>query len=106
LASGVPVISAAAGGPLDLVRHRDNGWLWSGRDPAVLAAQVAGLRENRIELTGVAQRTRSSVVGRNWSRLGDELLGHYRDVLMARSAERRPRGGAGATPIRAAKRAS
>lgn len=104
LASGVPVLSAAAGGPLDLVRHRDNGWLWSGRDPAVLAAQVAGLRENRIELTGVAQRTRSSVVGRNWSRLGDELLGHYRDVLTARSAERRPRNGAGATPIRTAKR--
>jgi phosphatidylinositol alpha 1,6-mannosyltransferase len=81
LASGVPVVAAAAGGPLDLVRHRENGWLWSGDDPTVLAAQVATLRRDRRELTAVAQRTRPSVVARTWARIGDELIGHYRSVI-------------------------
>jgi len=86
LASGVPVVAAAAGGPLDLVRHGENGWLWSGDDPTVLAAQIATLRRDRRELTAVAQRTRSSVVTRTWARIGDELIGHYRSVIGNRIA--------------------
>jgi phosphatidylinositol alpha 1,6-mannosyltransferase len=86
LASGVPVVAAAAGGPLDLVRHGENGWLWSGDDPTVLAAQIATLRRDRRELTAVAQRTRSSVVARTWARIGDELIGHYGSVIGNRTA--------------------
>src|SRR5664279_4466647 len=37
LCAGIPVITAAAGGPLELVRHGENGWLWAGDDPAILA---------------------------------------------------------------------
>jgi len=84
LASGVPVIAAAAGGPLDLVRHRENGFLWAGDDSTVLAAQVAALRNDRAQLTAVAQRTRSSVAHRTWATIGDELIDHYRDVIRAR----------------------
>src|SRR5664279_2754246 len=39
LCSGVPVVTVAAGGPLDLVRHGENGWLWAGDDPRLLAAR-------------------------------------------------------------------
>jgi phosphatidylinositol alpha 1,6-mannosyltransferase len=100
LAAGVPVLTAAAGGPLDLVRHGENGWLWSGDDPAVLAAQVAILRSNRRELTAVAQRTRPSVVARTWTRLGDELIGHYGNVIAARSVH----SGRDVTPIKTSRR--
>jgi phosphatidylinositol alpha 1,6-mannosyltransferase len=100
LASGVPVVAAAAGGPLDLVRHGDNGWLWAGDDPTVLAAQIATIRQDRRELTAVAQRTRPSVVGRTWARIGDELITHYQRVMVARELGV-PVAGSDVVPIKA-----
>lgn len=88
LSAGVPVVTAAAGGPLDLVRHGENGWLWAGDDPRLLAALVAGLRDDRAALAAVAARTRASVAGRSWGRLTDQLVGHYATAIAAR--RRRP----------------
>jgi len=76
LAAGVPAVVAASGGPLDLVRHRENGWLWAGGDPRVLAAMVAGLRDDRDALAAAAARARASVEGRTWGRVGDDLIAH------------------------------
>lgn len=90
LACGVPVIAAAAGGPLDLVRHRDNGWLWAGDDPQVLAAQVASLRDDRAQLAQAARRSRASVASRTWTVIGDELIAHYRSVLKTSRSSRPP----------------
>lgn len=90
LCAGVPVITAAAGGPLDLVRHGENGWLWGGGDPEVLAAQVEAVREDRPGLAEVQSRTRSSVVGRTWSRITDELIGHYQWAIDRRVTIARP----------------
>jgi phosphatidylinositol alpha 1,6-mannosyltransferase len=103
LASGVPVVAAAAGGPLDLVRHGENGWLWSGDDPTVLAAQVATLHRDRRNLAAVAQRTRPSVVGRTWARIGDELIGHYRTVIDNRATGTPTQTASEVIPIKAAR---
>jgi phosphatidylinositol alpha 1,6-mannosyltransferase len=81
LCAGVPVVATASGGPLDLVRHGDNGLLWAGEDPEVLRAQVIGLRDDRAGLAALAGRARPSVVHRTWSRVTDELLGHYRRAI-------------------------
>jgi phosphatidylinositol alpha 1,6-mannosyltransferase len=81
LSAGVPVIAAAAGGPLDLVRHGDNGWLWAGGDEHLLAAQVAAVRDDPGEHARVAARTTASVAGRTWGRVTDQLLNHYRRVI-------------------------
>ena len=81
LASGVPVIAAAAGGPLDLVRHGETGWLWPGADPGLLRDQVASLAADPALRAEMGARARSSVLDRGWDRIGDELLGHYRSVL-------------------------
>ncbi|MEI4274168.1 glycosyltransferase family 1 protein [Klenkia sp. LSe6-5] len=81
LAAGVPALVAASGGPLDLVRHGENGWLWAGDDPHVLAAMAAGLRDDPLALRAAATRARASVAHRTWGRLGDELIGHYDRVL-------------------------
>ncbi|WP_369139109.1 glycosyltransferase family 4 protein [Modestobacter versicolor] len=80
LAAGVPAVVAASGGPLDLVRHRENGWLWAGDDPQVLAALVAGLRDDPAARSAAAARARPSVAGRTWGRIGDELIGHLQRV--------------------------
>src|ERR1700761_5823107 len=64
LCAGVPVVTVAAGGPLDLGRHGENGWLWAGDDPAVLAAQVAAVRDDPAGRAEVTARTRPGVVGR------------------------------------------
>lgn len=80
LAAGVPAVVAASGGPLDLVRHGQNGWLWAGDDPHLLAAMVAGLRDDPATLRAAADRARPSVAERTWGRIGDELIGHLRHV--------------------------
>jgi phosphatidylinositol alpha 1,6-mannosyltransferase len=81
LASGVPVVAPAAGGPLDLVRHGENGWLWPGGDPGLLADQVASLLADPALRETMRLRARASVLGRSWRSIGDELFGHYRSVL-------------------------
>jgi len=80
LAAGVPAVVAASGGPLDLVRHRENGWLWAGDDPQVLAAMVSGLRDDRAALRAAAERARASVAGRTWGRVGDDLIAHLQGL--------------------------
>jgi phosphatidylinositol alpha 1,6-mannosyltransferase len=89
LCAGVPVIATAAGGPLDLVRHGVNGWLWAGDDPYLLAAQVAAVRDDPEALRVARDHARPSVVARSWSRVTDQLIGYYRRVIRAR-ADARP----------------
>ncbi|WP_220036075.1 glycosyltransferase family 4 protein [Modestobacter versicolor] len=83
LAAGVPAVVAASGGPLDLVRHRENGWLWAGDDPQVLAATVARLRVDPAAVRAAAALARPSVESRTWGRVGDELIGHLQRLRHA-----------------------
>jgi glycosyltransferase involved in cell wall biosynthesis len=58
MASGVPVITTSAGGPLDIVRSGKDGVLIPPRNPVALAAavrQLAGNRQGRIEMTRSAR---------------------------------------------------
>jgi phosphatidylinositol alpha 1,6-mannosyltransferase len=89
LSSGVPVVTAARGGPLDLVRHGENGWLWAGDDPRELAALVVSIREDQTQLAAMRSRARASVAGRSWQRATDQVLVHYDNVL---SSHRKPSG--------------
>jgi phosphatidylinositol alpha 1,6-mannosyltransferase len=84
LCAGVPVVAAAAGGPLDLVRPGENGLLWHGDDPADLAALVAMLRDDPVQRARLAFRARPSVVRRTWASVTTELVGHYTGVIDAR----------------------
>ena len=86
LSSGVPVIAAAAGGPLDLVHDQRNGLLWHGDDTKQLAALVESLRDDRYQLARLAFQARPSVVRRTWERVTQELLDHYASVARTRRA--------------------
>jgi phosphatidylinositol alpha 1,6-mannosyltransferase len=84
MASGVPVVAPAAGGPLDLVAHGRTGLLVPPHDADAVRDAVRSLAadpERRITFGATA---RATVEGRTWAAVGDQLIGHYADVLAAR----------------------
>lgn len=91
-ASGVPVIAPDAGGPKDLVTVGVNGELltvdtFTGELPGAVDRWIGDNR--REELSGVC---RSSVEGKTWRSLCEQLLGHYAAVAGT------PRGSVNSTP--------
>jgi phosphatidylinositol alpha 1,6-mannosyltransferase len=83
LASGVPVVAPAAGGPLDTVRHGDNGFLYPPSQPALIGEAVRQLTEDHVLRRDMGRRARQSVLGRDWDSVGDELMDHYHRVIGA-----------------------
>lgn len=81
MASGVPVIGPAAGGPLDLVAHHRTGLLVPPRDGAAVARAVAALAAEPARRAAYGQAGRSEVTARTWEAVGDLLLRHYAEVL-------------------------
>jgi phosphatidylinositol alpha 1,6-mannosyltransferase len=81
LAAGVPVVAPAAGGPIDLVRHGVNGWLFPSGRPDLLRGAVAELAADGAARATMGRAARASVEGRTWPELSDELLGHYERLL-------------------------
>lgn len=83
MASGVPVIAPARGGPLDLVDHSRTGWLYAPGD-------VAGLRDRALDLLGddakrraFAQAARAEVESRTWRGVCSQLVGYYAQAIAA-----------------------
>ncbi|MFE3495957.1 glycosyltransferase family 4 protein [Streptomyces sp. NPDC059175] len=86
MASGVPVIAPAAGGPLDLVDHGRTGLLVPPRDPRSVRDAAAALIADPARRESYGRSGRSTVEGRTWDVVGDQLLGHYDEVLTRRTA--------------------
>jgi phosphatidylinositol alpha 1,6-mannosyltransferase len=82
-ASGLPVVAPAAGGPLDLVRDGVTGFLVRPDDAAALTCAVGTLAADPALRAAQGQAGRQMVLGRTWSALCDELIGHYADILSA-----------------------
>jgi phosphatidylinositol alpha 1,6-mannosyltransferase len=81
MASGVPVVAPAAGGPLDLVQPGRTGMLYDPDSIEGLRASVGHLAHQPELRTAYGRRARGTVLDRTWQRVGDELLGHYEDLL-------------------------
>ncbi|MFF5976018.1 glycosyltransferase family 4 protein [Streptomyces sp. NPDC012769] len=86
MAAGVPVVAPAAGGPLDLVVHRHTGLLVPPEDPDALRDAVSSLTGAPALRAAYGRAARAAVERRTWEAVGDELIGHYGDVLRARTA--------------------
>lgn len=83
LASGVPVVAPAAGGPLDLVKHGHNGFLFPPGDSRQMAEAVRTLVADQALRQRLGQAAAESVAPRTWPALVDQLEGWYRHVLAA-----------------------
>lgn len=88
-ASGLSVVAPRAGGPIDLIGHGEDGYLF---DPE--SSGDAHLRECVARLVGdqdlrarMGEAGRRRVLDRSWERICDELLGHYGDVIAKRRGE-------------------
>ncbi|MGW2422543.1 glycosyltransferase family 4 protein [Streptomyces sp. NPDC001709] len=84
MASGVPVVAPAAGGPLDLVAHGRTGYLVPPRDADAVREAVRELAAAPARRTAFGAAARAMVEGRTWAAVGDQLIAHYGDVLAAR----------------------
>ncbi len=81
LASGVPVVAPAAGGPLDLVQHGVNGFLWNPQSPVALVGGVHELANSPMLREQMGRAARASVRERTWPTVMDQLVGHYRAAI-------------------------
>ncbi|WP_344659301.1 glycosyltransferase family 1 protein [Catenulispora subtropica] len=81
MASGVPVVAPAAGGPLDLVTPGRTGLLYEPDSVYELRAAVMRLAANRDLRDLYGLNARAEVEGRTWSAVGDQLLRHLEAVV-------------------------
>lgn len=92
MASRVPVVAPASGGPLDIVRPGVTGLLFDPDDDTAMREAVASL----VAEPGLGHRMgeagRRAVLNRSWHGIGDELVGYYRSVQPARLSSLVPAG--------------
>lgn len=87
LASGVPVVAVGRGGPIDLIDESRTGWLYTPGDLGQMRERVLDLigDESKRRAFGVAARR--AVIGRRWSAICGELVGHYAAAIAAEAPQ-------------------
>lgn len=80
-ASGLPVIAPASGGPLDLVRHGEDGFLFDPESLQDFRMHVGAVVADPAMRLRMGEAGRRAVIGNSWHALGEELLAHYRSVV-------------------------
>jgi phosphatidylinositol alpha 1,6-mannosyltransferase len=88
LASSVPVVAPAAGGPVDVVAHGATGLLYRPGDGADLAASVDRLVSDDALRGRMGATALRAVQERSWAVINGQLLTHYRAVIDERADRR------------------
>lgn len=83
-ATGLPVIAPRAGGPIDLVDHGVNGFLYDPDSASDLRDRVRALVGDGPARLRMGEAGRRAVLGRSWEHVCDDLLGYYESVLPVR----------------------
>jgi phosphatidylinositol alpha 1,6-mannosyltransferase len=86
LSSGVPVVAAGAGGPLDLIDSSRTGWLYPPGDAQAFVDRVRDLVGDDAKRRAMGGAARASVEHRSWESVMRALMHHYRAVIAERSA--------------------
>lgn len=85
-AVGLPVVAPAVGGPLDLVKHGETGYLFAPEDGQDIARWTRELVEDPALRERMGQAGVEMVADRSWYRLTEQLVEHYRGALEGRAA--------------------
>jgi phosphatidylinositol alpha 1,6-mannosyltransferase len=86
-ASGLPVVAPAVGGPIDLVNDGVTGFLVAPFHAGAIASAVSRLVRDPALRAAQSQAARQWMLGRTWPALGDQLIGHYQEVLEGTGAK-------------------
>lgn len=81
MASGLPVVAPAVGGPLDIVRPGVTGLLYDPERRGALRETVGGLLADDKARARMGASGRRAVESRTWPVLTEELLGHYASII-------------------------
>jgi len=85
-ASGLPVVAPRAGGPIDLIEHGVDGYLFDAQDDDQLRAYTEALVIDPSLRARMGEAGRRAVLGTTWSAVCDELVGHYSAAIATRLA--------------------
>ncbi|GAA1642255.1 glycosyltransferase family 4 protein [Georgenia ruanii] len=91
MASGLPVVAPAAGGPLDVVAEGETGYLYAPEDDGALERAVRVLVADPAMRARMGEAGRRRVLPRSWDVLGEAIVGHYADAMAVAGASRRAR---------------
>ena len=80
LASGVPVVAPAAGGPLALIEDGVNGYLVNPREENAYREAVKMILKNAERREQMQLAARASVEDKSWANNNEKLFTHYRDL--------------------------
>ncbi len=83
LASGVPVVAPARGGPMDLVSPSRTGWLYPPGDLVAMRRHVLDLVGDELKRRAFAETARLSVEHRTWDAVCAELVQYYHEARRA-----------------------
>jgi phosphatidylinositol alpha 1,6-mannosyltransferase len=81
LASGVPAVVTDRGGPQDLIRTGENGFVVRGNAPKELADRVELMLRDRELRAQMAAAARESAISRDWETINGALIESYRGVI-------------------------
>jgi len=81
MASGLPVVAAAAGGPIDIVREGVTGYLFAPGDPQAMAAKLEPLILDADLRHRLSRQAVEYAGTQSWDGIFDQLLADYADVL-------------------------
>lgn len=98
MASGLPIVAPASGGPVDLVEPDVNGLLYDPGDRAELERAVRRLADDPVLRASMGSAGQQRTAGRSWDRVCDELIEVYRRCCASRPCRRRPSPALVSTP--------
>ncbi|WP_159622386.1 glycosyltransferase family 4 protein [Ruania rhizosphaerae] len=87
-ACGVPTIAPARGGPIDLIQHGENGFLYAPGDLEAMRAQVAWLVQHPVSRAEMGMTARESTDGRSWDAVNEQVTVHYRNAIRFAESDR------------------
>ncbi|QAV71677.1 glycosyltransferase family 1 protein [Salinibacterium sp. UTAS2018] len=82
-AAGLPVVAPRAGGPIDLIDHGNNGFLFEADNDGELRAYVEALAVDSGLRARMGEAGRRTVLNKSWSGICAELMGHYESAIAA-----------------------